>query len=126
MSLKNACLCRSEYPAHRSGGGEGLHGLFARTSSRCHSSCGRRALRIETSASDEKRKATRPVSIAKFFVSIALSYSCAAKAVHHRRHPMTQSRRHHLIALASFGALGLPGCGTLRTAPEPTFTLPMS
>ena len=39
---------------------------------------------------------------------------------------MIHSRRHHLIALASLGALGLPGCGTLGPAPAPTFTLPMA
>lgn len=39
---------------------------------------------------------------------------------------MIHSRRQHLIALASLGALGLPGCGTLGPAPAPTFTLPMA
>jgi alpha-beta hydrolase superfamily lysophospholipase len=38
---------------------------------------------------------------------------------------MMRSRR-HLIALASLGVLGLPGCGSIGTAPSPTFTLPMS
>lgn len=38
---------------------------------------------------------------------------------------MQRSRR-HLIALASLGALGLPGCASLGFRPSPTFTLDMS
>lgn len=38
---------------------------------------------------------------------------------------MMRTRR-HLIAWASLGALGLPGCGSMSPPASPTFTLPMS